>query len=604
MFRYVGLDWSPAAPTQAAFAQRFDEAIRNTRGWQLALSGPGLRVFTTGARPGVNGTYPLPQDQGVVLGRLFRRHGRPAESRDVELTPDDADRILQTDGQALVDDYWGRYVAVVRKQGRGTRLLRGPGGALPCHRADVDGVAVFFSWLEDLIAFAPTWPLRVDWQAIAARLALGRLGGRETALEGVTEVLPGQLTALAKDAPSIKSLWSAITIARTPFEPDPEVAATQLKRVTMDCVHAWSSCHDAILLRLSGGVDSAILLGTLGAAPEPARVTCLNYHSPGSDSDERGFARLAAARAGVELVERERVVGFRLEQILEGSRTPTPDSYVGRMGTGRIDADVASAHGARAIFTGLGGDQVFFQFRCTWPAADYLRAHGPGTGFLRASLDAARLGRTSLLHAMRRALADRRHRGALEGAMRSDLLAHRDTLPDARALERYVHPELLRADDLPIGKFRQVQELINSFSYYDPFLREAAPEPVNPLLSQPLVELCLSLPTWLLTRGGRGRALARRAFAHDIPREIATRQSKGGMEEHVALILQRNLDFARGLLLDGQLVRQGILDRGQVEAALAGRLSTVGTLSALHDAIAVEAWSRLVTGAARPMGAR
>ena len=163
---------------------------------------------------------------------------------------------------------------------------------------------------------------------------------------------------------------------------------------------------------------------------------------------------------------------------------------------------------------------------------------------------------------------------------------------------------MLGADDLPIGKFRQVQELINAFGYYDPFLREAAPEPVNPLLSQPLVELCLSLPTWLLTRGGRGRALARRAFAHDIPREIATRQSKGGMEEHVALILQRNLDFARGLLLDGQLVRQGILDRGQVEAALAGRLPTVGTLSALHDAIAVEAWSRLVTGAARPMGAR
>ncbi len=144
-----------------------------------------------------------------------------------------------------------------------------------------------------------------------------------------------------------------------------------------------------------------------------------------------------------------------------------------------------------------------------------------------------------------------------------------------------------------------MQELINPFGYYDPYLREAAPELVSPLLSQPLVELCLRLPTWLLTQGGRGRALARRAFAHDIPREIATRQSKGGMEEHVALILDRNLSFARGLLLDGHLARQGFLDRKKVEAILANRLSDRGeNLSEIHDCIAVEAWLQRMMAAA------
>jgi asparagine synthase (glutamine-hydrolysing) len=600
MFRYVGFDWNPSAPAQAAFAQRLDETIRRAQGWQPALSGPGLRVHATGTRPGVNRTYPLARDQGVILGRLFRRTEPPSGPRAFEISSSETERILKTDGQALVDDYWGPYIAILRPRGRSTRLLRDPGGTLPCYRCDVEGVAVFFSWLEDLIAFATPWTPRVDWRAVAARLSLGRLGGRETALQDVSQVLPGQLTTLDGQA---TSLWSAVAIARTPIDPGPDVATARLKRVTTDCVHAWSACHEAILLRLSGGLDSAILLGCLATAPTAARITCLNYHSPGADSDERSYARLAAAKAGVELVERERVAGFRLEKVLEGSCTPTPESYIGRMGTGRIDAEVAASHAAQAIFTGLGGDQVFFQFRCTWPAADYLRAHGPGVGFLRASLDAARLGRTSLLHSMRRALADRRHRGALEGAEPSLLLARRGTAPGARELARYVHPELHRAADLPIGKFRQVQELINPFGYYDPFLREAAPELVNPLLSQPLVELCLALPSWLLTQGGRGRALARRAFAHDIPREIATRQSKGGMEEHVALILRRNLAFARGLLLDGQLVREGILDRNQVESALAGRLSATGTLSALHDAIAVEAWLRRVTASSGPMAA-
>ncbi len=601
MFRYIGFDWNPAAPAQVARARRLDEAIGQAPDWQVAHAGPGLRVHVTGTRPGVNRIYPLGRDQGVVLGRLFRRRGQPDGFHDVGLSDGEADHLLRTGGQSLVDDYWGRYVAILRPRGQGTRLLRAPGGVLPCYRCDVDGVAVFFSWLEDLAAFAPDWTPRVDWHAVAARLALGRLGGRETALQGVSQVLPGQLTALDGQA---TTLWSAVDIARRQVIPDTEAAAAQLKQVTMDCVHAWTACYPKLLLRLSGGVDSAILLGNLASTPAPARITCLNYHSPGSDSDERGYARLAAARAGVELFERERVAGFRLEQILEGSCLPTPESYVGRMGTGQIDAEVARANEAQAVFTGLGGDQVFFQFRYTWPAADYLRTHGAGIGFLRAALDAARLGRTSLLHAIGRALADRRHRGALDAAMQSTLLACRDATPDNRALERHVHPDLLRAADLPIGKFRQVQELVSPFAYYDPFLREAAPERVHPLLSQPLVELCLTLPTWLLTQGGRGRALARRAFAHDMPREIATRQSKGGMEEHVASILERNLDFARGLLLDGHLVREGVLDRGLVQAALAGRLSAAGTLSALHDAIAVEAWARLAMASPRPWRTR
>jgi asparagine synthase (glutamine-hydrolysing) len=172
---------------------------------------------------------------------------------------------------------------------------------------------------------------------------------------------------------------------------------------------------------------------------------------------------------------------------------------------------------------------------------------------------------------------------------------------DARHLDRYIHPDLQLAADLPIGKFHQVQYLINAVTYYDPYLREAAPEIVNPLLSQPLLELCLALPTWVLTHGGRGRALARRAFARELPREIATRQSKGGMEEHVTAILQRNLPLVRSLLLDGLLVRQGLLDRRKVEATLAGQLSVRDrSVGEIHHHVAIEAWLRQVTQAAGP----
>jgi asparagine synthase (glutamine-hydrolysing) len=595
MFRYFGFHWNPEHPAQAVFAQRLEESVQHAQGWQPALSRPGLRVFTIGSCRGINGAYVLPRDQGIVLGHLFRRQDMPAASRDISLSASEGDQVLKTDGQALVDDYWGRYIAVVQSSHRGTCLLRDPSGTLPCYLANVEGVAVFFSWLEDLIAFTPNSPVpRVNWDAIAALTSLGHLGGRRTALEGVHQVLPGQLTPLGEGTASPMALWSAVAIARKPIEPEADIAAAQLRRAVMDCVNAWASCYESILLRLSGGVDSAILLGSLSARSTATRITCLNYHSAGSDSDERGFARLAARKAGVELIERERDAAFRLDNILAVSRTPTPAIYVGRMDTSRVDAELAAAHHARAMFTGGGGDQLFFQRRCTWPAADYLSVHGLGRGFVRASLDAARLGRVSLWQSMRRALADQgRRKVGADGIGQFLTLARHEAFDGMRHLDRYIHPDLPCATDLPIGKFHQVRDLIDPTGYYDPYLREAAPEVVDPLLSQPIIELCLALPTWLLSHGGRSRALARRAFAHDLPREIASRQSKGGMEEHVATILRSNLALARELLLDGCLVREGLLERKKVEAALAGRLCGLGTyLGEIHHYIAIEAWLR------------
>lgn len=595
MFRYFGFHWEASNPARAAIAQRIDESIQHAGRWQSALSAPGLRVYVTGARSAVNGIYPMPAARGVILGRLFRRREEPCRSQDIVISDNEGDRILRTNGRALIDDYWGRYTAVLRSDHLGTRVLSDPGGALPCYRSSIEGVAVFFSWLEDMLAFAPSSSAPcIDWDAITARLLLGRLGGGRTSLHGVSQILPGQSAVLDAKAGSPISLWSAVEVATRTVDPEPEVAAAQLRQAVVNCSRAWSSCYDAILLRLSGGVDSAILLGSLSIARATTRITCLNYHSPGPDSDERDLARLAAARAGVELIERARDAAFRLDDILTVSRTPTPEVYIGRMGSGRIDAEIADAHQAPAMFTGAGGDQIFFQLRCTWPAADYLHAHGLGSGFVRASLDAARLGGVSLLRAMGSALSDRRYRASpLDGAGQFSTLVRRDVLESARHLDKYVHPDLFCATALPIGKFQQVQELINPMGYYDPYLREAAPEIVNPLLSQPLLELCLALPTWLLTKGGRGRALARRAFARDIPREIANRQSKGGMEGHAATILQRNLPLARALLLEGRLVAQGLLDRSKVEAALAGRLSASGEyLSEIHDCIAIEVWLR------------
>jgi asparagine synthase (glutamine-hydrolysing) len=588
MFQYVALAWNNTVEQQAAAAQVVSKALQASAKWQAHLLYPGLHVFTAGARKNVNGSYLLAAHGGVVLGRLFRRRELAVHSIDLELTEQEIDRIARTSGQALIDDFWGRYVAFLPAPSQSSFVLRDPSGALPCYRLQHHGITIACSWLEGLLEALPDLSApRVSWDALAAHVVLGRLGGGVTALEGVAHVPSGRLTRLADG--SSEELWSAVDIARAPIDEPAELAADRMRQTVRYCARSWAACHDDILLRLSGGLDSAILLSCLRPDATPARITCLNYHSPGSDSDERPYARAVADHMGMPLIEKECDPAYPLDEVLNVALTPTPESYVGRMSMAQMDAQTATLLGSNAMFTGGGGDQLFFEHRCTWPAADYLRIRGIDRGFPGAIQDAARLGRVSFWTAAGRAFtASRRGPHGNESAFTPGLAC--DELRLDRP-EQHVHPGLALAGDLPAGKFLQVQQLLNPIGYYDPYLRDRAPELVNPLLSQPLIELCLALPTYLLTHGGRGRALARQAFASDLPRQITHRRSKGGMEEHLTAVLRRNLPFVRDLLFEGQLAGRHLLDRTRLETVLSDRPSTLAAhVSEIHGYVAIEAW--------------
>jgi asparagine synthase (glutamine-hydrolysing) len=596
MFRYIALSWSLHAPEQRKAADRLDQRLRAASDWQAIHRGSGLRVYITGSQRGVNGVYDLPSGQGVILGKLFRQGRAPSGAADITLTAEEAHRIVHTDGRALVADFWGRYVAFLPSWTGESRVLRDPTGALPCWQMSVDRITIVSSWLEDLaeVLQLPA-EFAVDWDVVATLMLMGQFGGKDTALKEVKQILPGEVTTLGRPASSPLVLWNAVDIARRPTELASVEAAEQLREIVRHSAMAWASCYQAILLRLSGGIDSSILLNSLCPAVSPDRITCINYHSPGSDSDERAYARLAADRAGVKLIEQPRDDGFQMESVLNVALTPAPGSYLGRMGTGRLDAAAARAHGAGAVFSGSSGDQIFFEKRRTWPAADFLKLHGFRRGFLRTTLDSARLGHVSFWRAARNAVVDQSFRGrTTQDLGRYVTLASLEARDRAaRTMPRTLHPALLAATDLPIGKFHQVDDLICPGEYYDPYLRCASPELVTPLRSQPLLEFCLSVPTYTLTCGGVGRGLARRAFAGVIPPEIAARRSKGSTQDHVTSILRRSTSFVRELLLDGDLVAQGLLDRAKLEVALSDKPTSTQTYaSEVHTCVAIEAWLR------------
>jgi asparagine synthase (glutamine-hydrolysing) len=215
---------------------------------------------------------------------------------------------------------------------------------------------------------------------------------------------------------------------------------------------------------------------------------------------------------------------------------------------------------------------------------------------LRIAFDSAQMDRVSVWHVLREALAEhvQQRRWSLRGRVAEYMpLVRREVIEEVYGSDAYVHPLLTDPRGTPNGKLWHAMQMMAPSEFYDPFGLPDDPERVSPLYSQPVIELCLRIPVHILTYGGWDRAIARRAFYSELPREVANRRNKGGIEQHVRQIFTHNAVFMRELLLDGALVKEGIIDRTKLAAALSGRGSKIhhGQVELL-EFMGTEAWLR------------
>lgn len=452
---------------------------------------------------------------------------------------------------ALVRNSWGSYVAFLSD---GDRLyaMADPSGAGRAHVAIDAELSIATDAMTTDVMKAAAIPYSVDLQRLAGSLIDPGSQTSAPLLDTVRALVPGQLHDL-RDMTAIR-VWRPVFGTKASAD-DEERLRDVVDRVVRAMVPARP------LLELSGGLDSSILASSLGRSGKHADA--VNIGTIGGDVDETSYARASAEYCGVQLTSRTVRSYPRYASFMEARQTAHP--YI--FGVDDAYADIvrsAVSPDTSCIVTGQGGDAVFYQPDTPLTSVDRYRDRGL-FGFMEGLLDDGRRTRSSVWELLRQATSKKSGHALIpEDALAVTLL----TKDAQQGLRRSRHPWSHHLEDDRPGRALQMVMLANSQIFHSARPTDPGAPLIHPLLAQPVLECALSIPTWRLARGTHNRGLARLAFGRRLPSPVLNRRSKGEAAAFYSRAAAANLPYLRERLLDGALVRSGILDRVALEKVL------------------------------------
>lgn len=553
--------------------------------WRERFNATGLMVWTPASSD--LPVHPAP-DGGGVIGHIFPRPGAPCA---IDAIARGGSRRKMA--QQLADNAWGGFVALLRAPFESAAIYREPTGVLDCITWSLGGGIEIAAADVDVPAGLRPRRYALDWDQIGAFVAVPTATTSLPLFDDVTTVRPGELLTLNAGAPTRERIWSAASFARSAPN-DLEAVRPELVRRVDLAVDRLVDPHRKVVMELSGGLDSSILAGALGATDHVDRVThWLNYREARREADETAYAQAVTARLGVPLTSAEKTLEALDEAAFrELGAFPRPSIGGADAGRDRFETDLLGRADATGIVSGQGGDGVFFQFPTALVAADYLRRRGAMGLASTLWPDVARRTRTSVWSVLREAWAAN-HGRPQQPRVITTLLS-----PEWAAFAPRIEHEWVteaRAEGLPVGKLLHIRGIALTHIYRMPSRRLEVADIVMPLFSQPVIELCLALPTPVLAGGSYDRPFAREAFAGRLPQAVIDRRAKGDLSAHVRRTVAASRTFLRSYLMDGCLCAAGLLDRDMLDRTLDETNLMLGIGGLAGDVLnvaAVEAWVR------------
>lgn len=424
---------------------------------------------------------------GVVVGYLFAR----ATGKRITALPPDLTDTLDPVGLAiwLTRECWGAYAAILRK-GPTLQIYCDPSGLLPVYRSETQEHLICTTDMT-LVASAGRPKPHVSWAALALHIQRPESRGAQTCLDRVEELAPGHLTSLQTSARPTAQLWCP-----TQFMPDEpttsfDALALELRRTAQCTVRAWGSLSARVLIAASGGVDSSLIAAALATTRQD--FACLTVATVDPSGDESAPVRQLARHLDVEMYE-ARYAADRIdlrEPVSVG--LPRPNGKAFMHDVRRAAREAACAFATDTVFDGNGGDNIFCYLHSAAPILDRWRCEGVSRGTIATLVDMCRITQATI-PAMLQAVVSRSRRAGMPAPWSADRRLLSGDVDD-RQMPTFLDHLTMSLPDKHPGKVDHLGLLARTQNFIHPATGHGDPLQFSPLMSQPLVELCLSIPT-------------------------------------------------------------------------------------------------------------
>ncbi len=507
---------------------------------------------------------PLPENSGMLVGKVFDR----ANYTPVNFTHELAHTCVNNP-QQITKLFWGRYVgALFNKTIKTLTLVRDPQGLSTIfYHATPDGV-VFYTELSLLYEALENKPA-IDLTFFGQHLIHANQALAATPFEGIKELLPGMgLSFNLTGNYSQKLLWDVSQLGGSLIT-DENAFEEELLATLRSCTKAWVGNAPGVCVELSGGTDSSGVLLLLHDVLPDKKLVAVNYiDSKTQSSNEIEFAQETADACNVQLHFLDWQTTSLLDKLPADFLPNRPSTLLMSYKLHKQLHDFALENNCPEIMNGQGGDHIFCAPPPDQALADYWFQRGI-SGITKPLKELSGIYRTPWFSLIRKntkaAVCYYRKTRYIDLQHRKTTHLNKDFLQQLKEEDFYLNSVLSRMHP---GKAAQIESLCHAVSYSERNQTTSNICHTHPILSQPIIELGLRIPTYQSFYDGYDRIFFRRAVSRIRKTKSLWRRIKGQTTGTMIKQCAHHANDIRDIICNGQLVKSGLIDKQWLDTEL------------------------------------
>lgn len=485
------------------------------------------------------------------VGTLFDRHThKPLAALPAGLS----------DITAICKRIWGRYVGIsVQEITNQITLVRDPIGLSSLFYCIHKGTLLFateLALLYDIFSEKPS----INYDYFIEHIINQNQATSQTPFMGIEELLPGMVLSIDTSLQKKKRyLWEDMCNNPT-YITDKEEFEHTLLDTMKQCTAAWTEGTPGICVELSGGADSSgimfLLRETLPADKKLIAVNFIDSKTP--SSNEHRYAQDVANRCKAPLYFIDWHGTSLLDPLPSSWRPDRPSTLHLFSSNSQQISKLALENGCTQIMNGQGGDHVFMAPAPLNALEDRWIEKGVRGSFstLNELSNMYRMPWWSLIYQSMKSVA-RYYRG----------LSKKD--PEDTSFLAYPHTQSAHSRGFYLNPFisscypahaSRIKSLFHGVAYAERNQRLPAVLTTHPLLSQPLIELALKIPTYQSFHDGYDRIFFRKAISKLTQSSALWRRIKGQTTGSMIKACAHAADEIELLIMNGPLAQQGIIN--------------------------------------------